>query len=56
MDDDLKIIVLIPIITIIGLAFLVLSVRYIQITFLDNIPSQVYVDEKLVYEGISAGL
>ena len=32
-----------------------IGIRAINVNFFDNIPSKVYVDDKLVYEGISAG-
>lgn len=39
----------------VGLVSIVLGILWINITFFDNIPSKVYVDDKLVYQGSSAG-
>lgn len=34
---------------------LIVGIQWLSITFFDNIPSKVYVDGGLVYEGTSAG-
>ena len=51
MNEDLKI-------DIIGISifiFFILGFQFIKISVFDNIPSEVYVEGELVYEGSSAG-
>lgn len=55
MDDDLNYILIIVGCVLIGISIFILSFIWIGVTFVDNIPSQVFVDGKLIYEGSSAG-
>lgn len=54
-SDDIRLTIGIPIAIILFVGIILIGFQFVHVNFIDNIPSVVKVDGKVVYEGTSAG-